>query len=302
MTREEKVVFLKNPNEILEQIIKNFVKENELNRRNHPDGGVYWEEPLVGFASGIDPLFLEYKTTVGSSHFIPREIISAALKEKGRGLLLTEIEQISVVSWVLPVSEDTRKDNRKEKQFPCRRWAFTRCFGGTFNNALRRHVVEFLENLGHAAVAPILSPAFQFFRDEKVGWTSNWSERHIAYACGLGTFSLNDGLITPRGIAVGIGSVVTLLNLTPSEKRYRHYKENCLHFRNEKCGRCIPRCPAGAITEKGHDREKCREYIDSESLRAKRQEYGLQNSPPSCGLCQTGVPCEFEIPRPNLIA
>jgi len=151
-------------------------------------------------------------------------------------------------------------------------------------------------------MAPSLLPSSQYFRDENVGWTSSWSERHIAYACGLGTFSLNDGFITPKGMAIRIGSVITLLKLTPSEKRYRHYRENCPPFRNEKCGKCISRCPAGAITEKGHDKDRCHDYIDSEPLRAKRSEYGLQNPSPSCGLCQTGVPCEFEIPRPDLIA
>ncbi|HUL31675.1 MAG TPA: epoxyqueuosine reductase, partial [Thermodesulfobacteriota bacterium] len=85
-------------------------------------------------------------------------------------------------------------------------------------------------------------------------------------------------------------------------KKYRHHRENCLQFRNEKCGKCIPRCPAGAITEKGHDKDKCKEYVDSETLQRKRKEYGLPNPPPSCGLCQTDVPCEFQIPRPNLIA
>jgi len=216
--------------------------------------------------------------------------------------LLSEIEQVSVIAWILPVSEDTRKNNRQERRFPSKLWAFTRCYGGFFNNALRKQVVGFLENLGHPAAAPILFPTFHSFRDEKAGWTSTWSERHIAYACGLGTFSLNNGLITPKGIAVGIGSVVTLLKLRPSEKRHRHPKENCLQFRNEKCGRCIPRCPAGAITEKGHDKDKCQVYINSEPLNRKREEYGLKDSPPSCGLCQTGVPCEFEIPRPDLIA
>jgi len=151
-------------------------------------------------------------------------------------------------------------------------------------------------------VAPTLSPTFQYLRDEKVGWASPWSERHIAYACGLGTFSLNDGLITPKGVAIRLGSVVTVLKLTPSEKKYRHYRENCLQFRNENCGKCILRCPAGAITEKGHNKDKCQEYISSEALKAKRSEYGLENPPPSCGLCQSDVPCEFEIPRPNLIA
>jgi len=302
MTKEEKVVFLKNPDRVLEQLIKNFINEGQQNRRTQLDHGNYWEEPLVGFASGIDPLFLEYKTLIGPFHLTPREVISAALKERGRPLLFTEIEQISVISWALPASEDIRKSNRQEKQFPSQLWAYTRDFGEACNTALKKHLITFLEDLGHIAVAPPLSPTFQYVRDEKVGWASPWSERHVAYACGLGTFSLNDGFITPKGMAMRLGSVVTLLKLTPSEKKYRHHRENCLQFRNEKCGKCIPRCPAGAITEKGHNKDKCYDYLRSEPLVAKRSEYGLQNPPPSCGLCQTDVPCEFEIPRPNLIA
>jgi epoxyqueuosine reductase len=302
MTKEEKIVFLKNPNKVLEQLIKNFIHMSEQNRRTQLDQGIYWEEPLAGFASGMDPLFFEYKTLIGPFHLTPREVISAALKERGRSLLFTEIEQISVISWVLPAAEDTRKSNRQENQFPSKLWAYTRDFGESCNNALRKHVITFLEDLGHVTVAPVILPTFKFIEDEKVGWASSWSERHVAYACGLGTFSLNDGFITPKGIAMRLGSVVTLLKLTPSEKKYRDHKENCLQFRNEKCGKCIKRCPAGAITEKGHDKKKCYDYLRSEPLVSKRAEYGLQNPPPSCGLCQANVPCEFEIPRPDLIA
>ncbi|MCJ7705802.1 MAG: hypothetical protein MUO28_09740, partial [Desulfobacterales bacterium] len=228
MTKVEKVVFLKNPDKVLEQLIKNFMNENNQNRRTQLDNGLYWEEPLVGFASGMDPLFFEYKSIIGSFHLTPREIIAAALKEKGRELLLPEYEQVSVISWILPTAEDTRKSNRKEEKFPSKLWAYTRDFGETCNGALRRHVVGFLEDLGFVAVAPLLMPTFRYFRDEKVGWASPWSERHIAYTCGLGTFSLNDGLITPKGMAVRIGSVVTLLKLTPSERKYGHHKENYL--------------------------------------------------------------------------
>ncbi|MDI7260860.1 MAG: epoxyqueuosine reductase [Thermodesulfobacteriota bacterium] len=302
MMKEDKVVFLKDPNKVLEQLIKNFINENDQNRRTQLDHGSYWEEPLVGFASGTDPLFFQFKSLIGSFHLTPREIIAAALKEKGRELLLPEVEQISVISWVLPAAEDTRKSNRKEEKFPSKLWAYTRDFGEACNGALRRHVVGFLEDLGFVAVAPLLMPTFRYFRDEKVGWVSPWSERHVAYTCGLGTFSLSDGLITPKGMAVRIGSVVTLLKLTPSEKKYGYHKENCLLFRNEKCGKCIPRCPAGAITEEGHNKDKCHEYINSDPLKAKRLEYGIHNASSSCGLCQTRVPCEFEIPRPDLIA
>ena len=302
MTKDDKIVFLKDRNRVLEQLIKNFIKENELNRRVQIGNGFYWEEPLVGFASGLDPLFFEYKSIIGSFHLTPREIIAEALKEKGRNLLLSEMDQVSVISWILPTAEDTRKSNRREEKFSSKLWAYTRDFGEVCNNALRRHVIKFLEDLGYMAIAPILLPSFQYLRDEKVGLASPWSERHVAYACGLGTFSLNDGFITSKGMAVRIGSVVTLLKLTPSEKRYRFYKENCLLFRNERCGKCIQRCPAGAITEEGHDKDKCQEYLDSEPFKAKRIEYGLKNPPPSCGLCQTGVPCEYEIPMPDLIA
>ncbi len=302
MTKEEKIVFLKNPTLVLEQLIKNFIHESIQNRRTQLDHGRYWDEPVVGFSSGLNSLFLDYKRIIGSFHLTPVEIIASALKEKGRELLLPELEQISVISWILPAAEDTRKSNRKEDRFPSKLWAYTRDFGEACNSALRRHVVGFLEDLGFVAVAPLLMPTFRYFRDEKVGWASPWSERHVAYTCGLGTFSLNDGFITPKGIAVRIGSVVTLLKLTPTEKKYSHPQENCLLFRNEKCGKCIQRCPAGAITENGHDKDKCHEYINSEPLKAKRLEYGIENASSSCGLCQTAVPCEFEIPRPDLIA
>jgi ferredoxin len=302
MGKEGKITFLKNLNKVLEQLIRNFVKDSDQNRGIQMDHGVYWDEPLVGFASGIDPLFLEYKTLIGFFHQTPKEIISTVLKEKGRRLLFSEIEQISVISWILPTSEDTRKSNRKEEKFPSKLWAYTRVYGEAFNDALRKHVLGFLEDIGYVAVAPALLPSFRRIRDEKVGWASTWSERHIAYACGLGTFSLNDGFITPKGMAVRIGSVVTLLKLTPKEKKYNYYKENCLFFKDGKCGKCIARCPAGAITEKGHNKDKCREYFTSEPLQVRWLEYGLQNLPSACGLCQTGVPCEFQIPRPDLIA
>ena len=298
----DKVVFLKNPNEVLEHLVKSFVKTTDLNQRTQIDHGIYFDEPLVGFASGNDPLFFEYKNIIGPFHSTPREIILSALREKGKGLLLSNADRISVISWVLPAHEDIRKSNRVEDRMPSQLWFYLKEFGEACNAALRRHVVRYLEDLGYLAIAPALLPSVKSFRDEKVGWASAWSERHIAHACGLGTFGLCDGLITPKGKAVRIGSVVTNLKLAPSDRRYRHPKENCLFFRNEKCGRCIQRCPAGAITEKGHDKDRCRDYLNSEAMEKRRAEYGPMELSTACGLCQAGVPCEFRIPRPDLIA
>ncbi|RPI99236.1 MAG: hypothetical protein EHM36_16285, partial [Deltaproteobacteria bacterium] len=140
MTREEKVTFLRNPNQILEKLIKDFIRGSEKNRRTPPDHGVYWDEPLVGFASGSDPLFAEYKTVIGAFHLTPREIIAEALRGKGKPLPFSELEQVSVISWALPMAEDIRKSNRKEDRSPSKLWTYAKDFGEACNNALRRHV------------------------------------------------------------------------------------------------------------------------------------------------------------------
>jgi len=45
--KEEKIIFLKNPNKVIEQLIKNFISESELNKRKQIDDGFYWQEPIV---------------------------------------------------------------------------------------------------------------------------------------------------------------------------------------------------------------------------------------------------------------
>ncbi len=258
--------------------IRRFVNESPANR--FPEGeGRYFDEPLVGYASADDPLFADYKRIIGPFHLTPRELLPQAM---------------TVISWVLPITQSTRESNRREDRWPSREWALTRSHGETLNGALRRHLVAFLEGRGHRALAPQLSPAWQEFADTPVGIASTWSERHAAYTAGLGTFSLNDALITPRGIAHRLGSVVTDLPLAPASRPYLDHRHNCLWYREGTCGACIGRCPVGAISREGHDKARCREYVYGEAPRAVGERYGV--SATGCGLCQTRVPCEGMIP------
>ncbi|NLW02216.1 MAG: hypothetical protein GX027_02990 [Clostridiaceae bacterium] len=55
------------------------------------------------------------------------------------------------------------------------------------------------------------------------------------------------------------------------------------------------RCPAGAITPEGHDKEKCLQYQREVIAKICRERYGYDGYS-ACGLCQTGVPCESGIP------
>jgi epoxyqueuosine reductase len=286
MKTKERITLAKDPEKFIERAITNFVQESPANRRK-VDGGRYWDAPLVGFASGDDPLFKQYKKIIGRFHFTPQEIFDLSFGKSKSPL--------SVISWILPASEDIRKSNRKEKEYPSLLWAHTRDFGEQFNVKLRDHLVSLLKKKGYRAVAPMNSPRWKRLKSPRVGLASKWSERHAAYACGLGAFGLSDGLITARGKAMRVGSVVTDLPLKPSEKIYPHHRSNCLYFFNKTCKACAARCPAGAITAKGHDKDKCQEYAYEVAFRDRKQEYGVKIT--GCGLCQTKVPCEFEIPK-----
>ena len=247
----------------------------------------YFGEPLVGFAAADDRLFTEYKKIIGTFHLTPDELLPEA---SGGG---------TVISWVLPVTEATRASNRLENRFPSRAWARTRHFGEALNCSLRRRLVVYLQNKGHRALAPQLSERWEAV-DTSAGPASSWSERHAAYAAGLGTFSLNDALITPRGIAHRLGSVITDLKLSRTPVTAPHYRWNCLRFRNGGCGACIGRCPVGALSDAGHDKNICRSYVYGAVPEAVAEKYGAKAT--GCGLCQVRVPCEACIPANGSMA
>ena len=147
----------------------------------------------------------------------------------------------------------------------------------------------------------MLQPYFKMCND-KNGIYSNWSERHIAYAAGQGTFSLSDGFITEKGIAHRCGSVVTDLVLPASPRTAEGPYSNCLFYVGVNCRSCIERCPVGAITEEGHDKIKCRQHLLDMGYSAAKLKEGYDNdkSVAGCGLCQTKVPCESRNPVQRL--
>ncbi|MFH0846681.1 MAG: 4Fe-4S double cluster binding domain-containing protein [Chloroflexota bacterium] len=295
ITEKEKREFKSAPEQFLTREIIAYVVKSPLNHFKGLDEPI-WDEPLVGFADGDEAIFKEYKGIIGDFHMTPREALATHLKIAECGYE-KELDKVSVIAWVLPSTEKTRRSMRGELMVPSLRWDYTRWYGQDFNFRLSRYISSLLETLGFHAVAPELSPAFER-KTLADGPASNWSQRHVAYAAGLGTFSLNDALITPKGIAVRLGSVVTSLALKPSPRPYVSFRANCLFYRDGSCGRCVARCPAGAITETGHDRKKCREFLygRQRELVIETGRQGYVGPYFGCGLCQTGVPCESGIP------
>jgi ferredoxin len=247
-----------------------------------------WAEPIVGFSNGADPLYKFFKIDIGDFYILPHEFMKDAFGKE------YDSSSLTVISWILPQTEATKLDHRKETHFPSERWARSRIFGEQVNVKLRKHVVKKLGERGYDAVAPMVSPLWKGADSKKYGFASTWSERHAAYTAGLGTFGLSDGLITSRGKAMRSGSVIVDAFIEVSPRTYENHNEYCLFLTEGTCGKCIERCPIGAITEKGHDKVLCRRYVNMTRQFVPRY-YGFGGY--GCGFCQTGVPCESDIPK-----
>ncbi len=287
------VTLKSSPTLFLEMDIKSFVLDSPDNRLKELDDSPYYEEPMVGFADGDDPLFLEYRTIIADFHLTPREALSRYLASK-LNIEAPPGGPISVISIALPIARETRLSNRRMTLGPSLKWNHVRWHGQSFTDELARRVVSQLQEQGYRAVAPDLTDMVEVV-DLPNGRCSNWSQRHIAYAAGLGTFGLSDGFITPRGIATWFTSIVTDMKLRPTHRPYASHVANCPFLVEGTCGMCAARCPAGAITAQGHDKIKCRAMLYA-GQKQWLEKPGYLGRYAGCGLCLTGVPCESRIP------
>jgi len=285
-------ISIKNRVAWLEGTIKSFINESAENTLRKDRFEKAFSDPVIGFSSGDDPLYHFYKEDIGDFYWTPQEIFERTFP----GLRVTPGE-LTIISWILPQTEATKSDNRRQTFYPSERWARARIYGEEVNDKLRRHVTTTIQEAGFKAIAPMLSPFWDSGKiSRRYGYASTWSERHAAYTSGLGTFGLCDGLITPKGKAMRCGSVITSIRVPSTKRLYSDHHAYCLFFTKGICGKCIQRCPAGAITEIGHNKIKCREHLQI-TKDYVRTRFGFKGY--GCGLCQTNVPCESKIPTEN---
>lgn len=273
----------------VKSLVVDLVKTSEHNSLGGEAQEPAWDKPLVGFSRGDDPLYRFFKQDIGEFYWLPEEAFNNTFKEHP-----VSGDRLTVISWILPQTRKTKADHRKQTVHPCERWSRARLYGEEFNIFLRRQLAASLNEAGFPALAPMLHPAFKRENSVKYGYASSWSERHAAFVAGLGTFGLSDGLITPLGKAIRCGSVIAEIDLAPDPRPYRNHNEYCLFYYDGSCRKCAERCPAGAISEQGHDKVRCDEYIREITTPYSTKQYGIKVD--NCGLCQVKVPCESGIP------
>jgi len=234
-----------------------------------------YEEPLVGIASAGDPLFEEYKNVgiIGPWYMSPPEWLPGAK---------------TVVSIFFPYTEQVKDGERKaDGQETSPHWLHGRIEGQKHLEKMLGEISCRLTEKGVQNCVPYLDPRFRAVRGKAFPeypeirtYASNWSERHAAYASGLGTFGLSKGIITEKGMAGRLGSVILDVEIPADVRPYTGIYDYCIN-----CGACVQRCPVQAIDpETGKEHPPC--YARLKQTRA------LYDPRMGCGKCQTAVPCE----------
>jgi len=170
--------------------------------------------PIFACGAADDEYFtlLKQPSLIGKHFMLPKEWLPQAK---------------TVISFFLPFTAAVKKGNRRNVLWPSEEWLFGRMEGQTLLNKLCVHLKSELINAGYNSLVPALDKGSRTKNQSpypELSITSNWSERHVAFICGLGTFALSKGLIWQKGITGRFGSIITELHLPPDK---RDYKNRC---------------------------------------------------------------------------
>lgn len=251
----------------VQTIIEEFIREYEKNTATK------WGTPVVGFADAdaVNDQAAKITATHG--------ITEAAVKDAS-----------VVIAYFVPFLKEMA-DTNKVNGMASVEWAQAYEETNEMLGRINEHLISELKSKGiRAAVHP---EAGSFDREKLI---SNWSHRHVAYLAGLGTFGINNMLITEQGCCGRYSTLVTDMDV---ESDAPMQKEMCRYKVDGSCGACMAKCPSGALTPEGFDRHKCYEICkqNAQIYTSFGNSYGCEGEEKVgsevCGKCVAGMPCAF---------
>ena len=251
-------------NKIIETIkmeIINYGKNNHINNM--------WKEPIIEIISAENERFYSLKQSVSPEHLMPNDILSDAK---------------SIISFFIPFEETVVKSNIRGT-LVSKEWVLAYIKTNDLINEINNKI-ELLMNKNRYKAGKI--PATHNFDEEKL--ISNWSHRHIAHIAGIGTFGINNMLITKNGCCGRFGSII----INYKQEKYKQdivIKEKCLNKANGKCGICRKKCIVNAYENNNFNRRKCYEKCLENAGYYKS--IGFADV---CGKCLVGLPCSMKKP------
>jgi len=246
------------------------IRSSIIEYENRFQLGKMWKEPIVAIIPANDERFVLLKKAVSDEHLLPLDILPDAK---------------SIVSFFIPF-QDCIVESNIEGEIASGEWAEAYVKTNDLIGAISTNISELMEKSGNKAGK---IPATHNFNTEKL--ISNWSHRHIAYLAGIGTFGMNNMLITKNGCCGRFGSVIINCEI----REYDHIseiKEKCLNKQNKTCGICQKKCMANAYKNNVYDRRKCYEQCLKNAEIHKKAGFA-----DVCGKCLVGLPCSTREPQ-----
>jgi epoxyqueuosine reductase len=227
-----------------------------------------YRQPLVGFADATDPRFPQLREIAEPTHQFPGDLLPTAQ---------------SVISFFLPFAEEVVEANRAKPRQVAREWALAYVETNRLINRIAQRLVAALAERGLKAVT---EPATHNW--DPITLISRWSHKSVAAIAGLGSFGLHHMLITDAGCAGRFGSLVVDAALEPTSSPEESIVRRCSYLVDGSCTVCADRCPVGALTVAGLDKQLCYRWLSH--VADGFQELGLADV---CGKCATG-PCALK--------
>lgn len=232
--------------------------------KNKNSSKTQWKKPVIGFADARSTYFQMLKKIISPTHYMPQNFLP---------------DCTVVLSYFLPFENDIGYKNEKG-QDPDPVWIEAYIETNQLFSVLNDFLISLCKKWGYSAITP--APAGMV---DKEHIYSNWSQRHVAYAAGLGTFGLNNMLITDQGTCGRFYSLITNLPIEPDQPLK---KERCLYKISGTCGLCVKQCPIHAFKpDNEFDRKRCEVHLTELERR-----FGGD----ACGKCVVGLPCTFQNP------
>jgi epoxyqueuosine reductase QueG len=251
-------------NEIIETI-KTALNDYEKNYQLE-----LWKKPIIEIISAKNTKLRILKQAVSVEHLMPYDILSDAK---------------SIISFFIPFQENIVKSNIKGTM-ASDEWAIAYIKTNDLIKTINNNIESLMEKNGYKTGK---IPATHNFDMEKL--ISNWSHRHIAYIAGIGTFGVNNMLITENGCCGRFGSIIINYELD-EYKKIKKTKEKCLNKLNGSCGICQKKCVANAYDNNNYDRHRCYKQC------LKNAEYHKNiGYVDICGKCLVGLPCSIKEPQ-----
>ena len=223
-----------------------------------------WQKPLCCFTDIYSPYIRVLKENVNPEHIMPEYFLEDAK---------------NVLVYYLPYSKEIVDSNSfGDKNNASLEWANGYIYTDELLGEITEYLIKRINDMGYKAVRPTGIG----MDEEKL--MSVWSHRHIAYAGGMGTFGINNMLITKSGCCGRYASIVTNLPVEPDKQLEEEY---CIYKRTGKCKKCIDNCPTKALGINKFDRFRC-----FEQCMKNIEVYGVD----VCGKCAVGLPCSMTAP------